>query len=106
MAIYLFLLARICSFLSARIRAFSSSRSLRLACFSRTTKYVHIAPMMIALPAAGQTIQASSVVFMGSSLLSWVSLFVGCLVLALTLFWLVIVPIHDWFVSWLLRRFP
>lgn len=66
---------------------------------------VQIAPTTMAMAAAPQTFQITSVdtQFIDSPW-SLVLLIVGCQVLSLALFWLVIVPFHDWLVDRLVSR--
>lgn len=92
------------AFASARCRAISalcasrSLRSLRLMC---KLTAVAMAPKAIAAATAAQTIQTTSgdIGLTNSSLILWVMLFVGCQVLSMCLFWLLIVPFHDWLVG-------
>lgn len=67
---------------------------------------VQIAPNTTTAATAAQTLQITSggITFIESSLLGVVLLFVGCQVLALALFWLIIVPFHDWLVVWIVER--
>ncbi|UUC96118.1 hypothetical protein [Comamonas sp. C11] len=75
-----------------------SFRSLRLMC--KLTAVV-MAPKTIAAATAAQTIHTTSadIGLTNSSLLLWVMLFVGCQVLSMCLFWLLIVPFHDWLIG-------
>lgn len=84
------------SSLTAFIWAFHSSRSLRRAFFSWTTKYVQIAPMVMVMPAAAQTTVTISVD--GTSAPIWMVLgvVVAWTIVALSIFHWLMVPLVDW----------
>lgn len=84
------------SSLTAFIWAFQSSRFLRSALFSRTTKYVQIAPIVMVMPAAAQTTVAISVG--GTSAPIWMVLgvVVAWTVVALAIFHWLMVPLVNW----------
>ncbi len=86
-----------CSSLMAFIWAFHSSRSLRRAFFSWTTKYVRIAPTVMAMPAAANTYVTISV---GSAtevpLWLFVLLIVAWTLVALAIFHWLMVPLLGW----------
>ncbi|WP_156967601.1 hypothetical protein [Comamonas granuli] len=81
----------------AFIWAFHSSRSLRRAFFSWTTKYVRIAPTVMAMPAAANTYVTISV---GSAtevpLWLFVLLIVAWTLVALAIFHWLMVPLLGW----------
>lgn len=57
-----------------------------------------------ATPAQTSEITSWGITLMQSSLRDVVLLFVGSQVLSLTVFWLIVVPIHDWIVDLLVER--
>ena len=90
------LCSRRASALTSFIWAFHSSRSLRRALFSWTTKYVQIAPMVMVMPAAAQTTVTISVD--GTSAPIWMVLgvVVAWTIVALAIFHWLMVPLINW----------
>lgn len=85
-----------CSSLTAFIWAFHSSRSLRRAFFSWTTKYVQIALTVMATPAAAQTMVTISVDGTASPIWMVIAVMVAWTVASLAIFHWLMVPLLGW----------